>query len=107
AGRELIASKALFIKKKKYACLMFDKEGERLDVHGRPGKLKVMGLDLKRADTPKVMQRFLEDLLMSLLTDVSQEQMFADIRVFRQTFKERPAWEKGTPKKVANLSVFA
>jgi len=107
AGRELIASKALFIKKKKYACLMFDKEGERLDVNGKPGKLKVMGLDLKRADTPKVMQTFLENLLMSLLTDVPQEQMFADIKAFRQAFKDRPAWEKGTPKKVSNLSVFA
>ena len=31
-----------------------------------------MGLDLKRADTPKVMQQFLERLLLNLLTGVSQ-----------------------------------
>ena len=107
AGRELIASRGLFIKKKKYAVLMYDKEGQRLDENGKPGKLKVMGLDLKRSDTPKVMQQFLEGLLMNLLTGVSQEQMFADIMAFRKTFKVRPGWEKGSPKKVSNLSAFS
>ena len=107
AGRELIASRGLFIKKKKYAVLMYDKEGSRLDVDGKQGKLKPMGLDLKRSDTPKVMQQFLEQLLMNLLTGVSQEQMFDDIRAFRKTFKTRPGWEKGTPTKVANLAAFA
>lgn len=107
AGRELVASRGLFIKKKKYAVLMYDKEGIRLDGEGKPGKLKPMGLDLKRSDTPKVMQQFLEQLLMNLLTGVSQEQMFDDIRAFRKTFKTRPGWEKGTPTKVANLASFA
>ena len=79
----------------------------RLDGDGEPGKLKPMGLDLKRSDTPKVMQQFLEQLLMNLLTGVSQEQMFDDIRAFRKTFKTRPGWEKGTPTKVANLAAFA
>ena len=107
AGRELVASRGLFIKKKKYAVLMYDKEGARLDVDGKPGKLKPMGLDLKRSDTPKVMQQFLEKLLMDLLTGTPQEQMFDDIRAFRKTFKTRPGWEKGTPTKVANLAAFA
>ena len=107
AGRELVASKALFIKKKKYACLMYDKEGERLDTGNKPGKLKVMGLDLKRADTPKFMQNFLERLLMDFLTDAPREDMFEQIRQFREEFKKRPGWEKGTPKKVNALSDFA
>lgn len=101
AGRELVASTGLFIKKKKYAVLMYDKEGDRLDLDGKPGKLKAMGLDLKRADTPKVMQKFLEKILMDLLTGVSQEEIFATIRQFRIDFATRPAWEKGTPKKVS------
>ena len=74
AGRELVGH-GLFIKKKKYAILMYDKEGKRLDVNGAPGQLKVMGLDLKRADTPKVMQEFLKKLLLDLLTGVSREQI--------------------------------
>lgn len=107
AGRELVASKGLFIKKKKYAVLQIEKEGTRLDVDGKAGKLKAMGLDLKRSDTPKYMQQFLEKLLMDLLTDVSREDMFANITEFRKVFKTRPGWEKGAPKKVSNLSGFA
>jgi DNA polymerase elongation subunit (family B) len=106
AGRELVASKGLFIKKKKYACLMYDKENKRLDKGNSPGKLKAMGLDLKRADTPKFMQSFLEKLLMSLLTGENQQDMFNAIREFRRAFVDRPGWEKGTPKAVKAMSKY-
>jgi hypothetical protein len=105
AGRELVAIKGIYIKKKKYSVLMIDKEGKRLDTDGKPGKLKVMGLDLKRADTPKFMQVFLEQLLLDLLRGVPQQQMFEAVRQFRRAFKSRPGWEKGTPMKASNLSV--
>ena len=52
AGREIVAIKGLFITKKRYAVLYYDKEGKRQDVEGKPGKIKAMGLDLKRSDTP-------------------------------------------------------
>ncbi len=106
AGRELVASRSLFIKKKKYAVLMYDKEGKRLDKDGQPGKLKVMGLDLKRADTPKYMQEFLENLLLDLLTGKEKSLIFEDIKSFRKAFKNRPGWEKGSPKKVADLTAY-
>jgi hypothetical protein len=105
-GRELIGSKSLFIKKKKYAILVFEKEGHRYDSNGAPGQLKAMGLDLKRADTPKFMQEFLEKLLIDLLTDVPKEDMFAAIRQFRIDFTTRPGWEKGTPKRVNGISGY-
>ena len=38
AGRELVASKGLFITKKRYAVLYYDVEGERVDVAGKPGR---------------------------------------------------------------------
>lgn len=107
AGRELVASKALFIKKKKYACLMIDKEGKRLDVGGKPGKLKVMGLDLKRADTPKYMQEFLETVLTDVLVGSTRDEIFDSIRLFRRSFKKRPGWDKGSPKKVAGMTDYA
>ena len=106
AGRELVGSKCLFIKKKKYAVLMYDKEGTRFDVDGKPGKLKAMGLDLKRADTPKPMQKFLEKVLMDLLTDVPKEKIFQSIREFRREFVAQKGWEKGSPKKVSALSDY-
>jgi hypothetical protein len=106
AGRELVASSGLFIKKKKYGVLIYDLEGKRLDKDGKPGKLKAMGLDLKRSDTPRFMQQFLESLLMDVLTEKSKDEMYDNIRSFRRVFKDRPGWEKGAPKKVANLGAF-
>jgi DNA polymerase elongation subunit (family B) len=112
AGRELVASTGLFIKKKKYAVLMYDKEGTRYDIPAEgsnevpPGKLKAMGLDLKRADTPKFMQQFLTKCLMDLLTGESKTAIFDSVRDFRNAFKDRPAQEKGSPKKVSGLTSY-
>jgi len=105
-GRELVASKGLFIKKKRYAVLIVDKEGKRLDTHGSPGKVKAMGLDLKRSDTPKVVQDFLSEILMDVLTGAEREAIIEKVKEFKILFKERPAWEKGTPKRVNNLTKY-
>ena len=105
-GRELVASKGLFIKKKRYAVLITDLEGKRMDTHGKPGKVKAMGLDLKRSDTPKVVQDFLSDLLTDVLTDATREHVYNKVRDFKIAFQDRPAWEKGTPKRVNNLTKY-
>jgi DNA polymerase elongation subunit (family B) len=105
-GRELVASKGLFIKKKRYAVLIYDLEGHRLDTHGKPGKVKAMGLDLKRSDTPKVVQDFLSELLTAVLTGAEREEIYNRVRDFKIAFQDRPAWEKGTPKRVNNLTKY-
>jgi DNA polymerase elongation subunit (family B) len=105
-GRELIAEKGLYIKKKRYAVLIFDLEGNRLDTHGKPGKVKAMGLDLKRSDTPKVVQDFLSSILLDVLTGCTKEHIYDKVREFKLLFAERPAWEKGTPKRVNNLTKY-
>ena len=105
-GRELIATKGLFIKKKRYAVLIYDLEGQRLDKDGKPGKVKAMGLDLKRSDTPKVVQDFLSELLLAVLTGAEKEEIYSRVLEFKIAFQERPAWEKGTPKRVNNLTKF-
>ena len=105
-GREVVAAKGLFITKKRYAVLIYDKEGKRLDVNGKPGKVKAMGLDLKRSDTPKVIQDFLSEILNDVLTGASRDAIVDKIREFKYAFKERPAWEKGSPKRVNNLTKY-
>jgi len=105
-GRELVALKGLFIKKKRYAVLIYDMEGKRLDTHGAPGKVKAMGLDLKRSDTPKVIQDFLSEILLDVLTGAEREKIIDKVREFKLVFTERPAWEKGTPKRVNNLTKY-
>jgi DNA polymerase elongation subunit (family B) len=105
-GRELVASAGLYITKKRYAVLIYDLEGNRLDKDGKPGKVKAMGLDLKRADTPKIVQEFLSDILLDLLKDESQDSIVEKIKDFKVLFKQRPAWEKGSPKRVNNLTKY-
>ena len=105
-GREIVAIKGLYITKKRYAVLIYDLEGSRLDRSGNQGKVKAMGLDLKRSDTPKVIQDFLSDILLGVLTGDDRDTVVEKIKIFKQDFKHRPAWEKGSPKRCNNLTKF-
>ena len=106
AGREIVASKGLFITKKRYAVLYYDKEGKRSDVDGKPGKIKAMGLDLKRSDTPVFIQNFLSDVLEKVLTGATEKEVLEHITSFRSEFKARPGWEKGSPKRANNIAEY-
>jgi DNA polymerase elongation subunit (family B) len=106
AGRELVASKGLFITKKRYAVLYYDKEGKRTDTEGKAGKMKAMGLDLKRSDTPVFVQDFLSDLLYMVLTGMTEKEVLEKISEFRAEFKARPGWEKGSPKRANNMTKY-
>ena len=106
AGREIVASKGLFITKKRYAVLYYDKEGKRTDVEGKPGKIKAMGLDLKRSDTPEFMQNFLSEILTKVLNGSQEEEILDMISEFRTEFKSRPGWEKGSPKRANNITEY-
>ncbi len=107
AGREIVASKGLFITKKRYAVLYYDKDGKRYDSENKPGKIKAMGLDLKRSDTPEFMQKFLEEVLTKVLTGSEEKEILEMISEFRTEFKARPGWEKGSPKRANNITDYA
>ena len=106
AGREIVGSKSLFITKKRYAVLYYDKEGKRADVDGKPGKIKAMGLDLKRSDTPEFIQNFLSDVLEKVLTGATEQDVLDHISEFRSQFKARPGWEKGSPKRANKITEY-
>jgi DNA polymerase elongation subunit (family B) len=106
AGREVVGSKALFITKKRYAVLVYDKEGKRKDKDGKPGDIKAMGLDLKRSDTPEFIQDFLSDVLEMVLTGATEQEVLDFITEFRTKFKARPGWEKGSPKRANNITEY-
>jgi DNA polymerase elongation subunit (family B) len=62
AGREIVGRRGLFLDaKKKYTIRVVDLDG--FEVH----KLKMMGSELKKVDTPKVIQDFLKGLLEMIL----------------------------------------
>jgi DNA polymerase elongation subunit (family B) len=106
AGREIVAAKGLFITKKRYAVLVYDKEGKRKDTDGKPGEIKAMGLDLKRSDTPEFMQEFLTEVLTKVLNGSQETEILDRISEFRTEFKARPGWEKGSPKRANNITDY-
>lgn len=116
AGREIVGVSGIFITKKRYAILVYDDEGYRTDYEynedgsrmydnpTKPGKIKAMGLDLKRSDTPKYMQDHLSELLLLTLTGKSEQEVIDRIIEIRKEFRDMQSWDKGTPKRVNNLT---
>lgn len=107
SGREIVATTGLYIKKKRYAALVFDDEGERKDVNGKSGKVKAMGLDLRRADTPVFVQEFLSKLLLKVLEDGTEQDCIDFIIKFKEEFDSLKPWQKGTPKAVNGIVKYA
>jgi len=106
AGREIVGSSGLFITKKRYAILVYDDEGVRRDVEGKPGKVKAMGLDLRRSDTPVYMQEFLMEVLLMVLQDFPETDVLERITKFRKEFENMPGWEKGSPKRANKIGHY-
>ena len=104
ASREIVGESGLFITKKRYGILVYDDEGKRMDSNESRGKTKIMGLEIKRSDTPQYMQDFLKEILQMVLEGATRNQVFDKIRAFRLAFRAMKPWEKGTPKRVNNLT---
>ena len=106
AGREVVADTGLFITKKRYAVRVYDLEGFRTDTDGKLGKVKAMGLDLKRSDTPVFMQDYLKTLLDMVLDLADEKDILESITEFRREFKQRPGFEKGSPKRANKIGHY-
>jgi DNA polymerase elongation subunit (family B) len=107
AGRELIGDRAIFMVKKRYAINIFDKEGKRKDKDGQLGDIKAMGLDLKRADTPKYIQEFLMNVLQMVLQQgKGRTEVIEAIKDFKRILTAQDSWTKGSPKGVNKLTYY-
>jgi len=99
---ETVGTKALYITKKRYAILNYYKDGKYLS----EPKLKAMGLDLRRSDTPVVCQKFLKTILLELLNDGTEQKIIQMINEFKEKFRALPLPEQGTPKRVNKLTYY-
>jgi len=102
AGREVVGRAGLFITKKRYAIQCLDIEGYQPE----GGKLKAMGLDLKRSDTPEFIQDFLEELLVDSLNGLGEDHILQKIMDFKEYFKGLKPWKKGMPKRANNVTMY-
>lgn len=104
ADLEMVGSRGLFLKKKRYAILKYWEDGFRKDEGDSPGEIKAMGLEIKRSDTPKYIQDFLQETLIALLVGEDEEQLRTRVRAFKTIFKDKPVQQKGQPRTVKNYS---
>jgi len=102
AGREVVGRSGVFITKKRYAIMCLDIEGYQPE----GGKLKVMGMDIKRSDTPEFVQDFLEECLSDALNGHKEEDVIAKIKDFKEHFKTLDPWKKGMPKRANNITMY-
>lgn len=90
---DVIAKKALWVVKKRYAMLkVYDMETmkEVKDKKGNEGKLEVKGIDVVRSSFPKAFQKFASDTLDSLLRSVHQSELDERIMAFEETIENIP-----------------
>jgi hypothetical protein len=90
-------------KKKRYALHVLDAENTRVS-KGHKDELKITGMEVKRSDTPKIIQDFLQECLRKVLVDgYEQEDLRSFIEEFRLKFRNLPPWKQGSPVRVHNL----
>lgn len=107
AAREVVASKALVCGKKRYAMMVYEKDGYRQDINGKPGKAKIMGIQVARSDTHPLVKELLKKMLNSVLTDGSKEKLVEIMRDFgNNDWGSLNAWEKGTPRTCNKLNSY-
>lgn len=106
AAREIVAERGLFLMtKKKYTLRVVNLDGN--DLRKKP-KLKSMGSEIKKADTPKIVQDFLKDLMDLVLTGRDYEAIEKFINIHRGTLIGRDADVLGLApaKQVNNLDEY-
>ena len=107
AGREVVATKGLFVAKKRYSLMVYDKDGYRQDINGKPGKMKTLGIQINRSDVHPLVKELLKKMLNSVLTDGSKEKLVELIRDFgNNDWGKLNAWEKGTPRTCNKLNAY-
>jgi len=106
AGREIVADRTLFCAKKKYIARLVNLDGKDIDPTDKKA-LKIMGVEIKKSDTPKVIQKFLRDVVSKVLDGVVYKEIETFVNNFRKSlFTDRNLIEIGIPKSVNKLDDY-
>ena len=104
--RETCSTLGLFSAKKRYALMVYNKDGINKAKGGLTGELKIMGMETQRSDTPKEIQEFLKNVIQKVLEGRSESDIIKHIREFRKSLRTVDAWHLGSPKSVNNLTSY-
>jgi DNA polymerase elongation subunit (family B) len=99
--REVIADRAIWVAKKRYALNVYDSEGVRY----KEPKLKVQGLEIVRSSTPGSVRQYLRDAVKMALTSTQSEiqDFIADLE---KKFMQMTPEEIAFPRSANNLAKY-
>lgn len=95
ADREVVSDKSYFLGKKNYYMSLFDKEGDRNNEEP-----KIMGLEIRRSDTPKIVQKFLQELIETITDGKTYEDVQELVENFKEKYMNSSILEIGRPMSV-------
>lgn len=102
AGREVVTDNGIFVDKKRYVLHLIDLDGKKVD------KLKVMGLEMRKTTTPKVIQNFLKDVVSRILSGDNWDDINQMIIEYRdQVVTNMDLMDIGLPKGVNKMEEYA
>ena len=102
AAREIVGIRGLFQAKKKYMIKVFDSEGKKVD------KMKSQGSEIKKADTPKIIQKFLKATVDMILDGRDLDEVAEYVNSQRQIILKNKdnVFLLGVAKQVNNLDRY-
>jgi DNA polymerase elongation subunit (family B) len=100
--REVIASKAIWTAKKRYAMMIHNSEG----IDYRPYKMKIMGMDLIKSSTPHAIRSKLKEALV-VIFEKDQEALFKFIDNFKNEFVKMKVEDISFPRGVSDIEKYS
>lgn len=102
ASREIVFSNGIFLAKKKYVVKVVDLEGFAVN------KLKAQGSEIKKADTPKIIQHFLKHTVDMILDDADYDDVCTFVNSQRKAILKNKdnVFHLGVAKQVNDLDKF-
>ena len=98
--REIVSDKSFFASKKRYAMHVVDDEGKRVD------KLKIMGLEIKKANTAKAVKDFLKNMVEMVLDGYEREDIIEEKDKFKEQFYNMTIAEISEPMPTTSLKKY-
>lgn len=98
--REIISDKSIFLSKKRYILHVVNDEGKKVD------KLKIMGVELKKSDTPAIVKNMLSRLVDLMLDGGTMQDAHTLIKEMKDEYADAPIREIARPMSVKGLKKY-
>lgn len=99
-ARDVVSDKGYYIARKNYILHYVNKEG--VDV----ADYKMMGIAVKRSDTPLILKEFLTEMLYMLMDRIPMEDIDKAIRIFKEKYHTASFLDVGRPMSIKGLQKY-